>query len=148
LLRVRGASRLWLAAARTAHPAMAVALRAHYRSAMDPEVRDYLDNMAGMIAREFARINHTLQAITGRFAQVDGRFEQIDARFEQIDARFEQIDARFEEIETRLEGHDRRLDRLDAQFHDLRREMKSEFAVVREAIRVLTARVEARDQGF
>ena len=115
---------------------------------MDQEVLEYLDNLAGMIAREFARINVTLQGfathfehVDSRFEQVDGHFEQIDARFEQIDASFDQVDSRFNRLEARLEGHDRRLDNLDTQFHDLGREMKSEFASLRETIRVLT-------QGF
>jgi hypothetical protein len=46
-------------------------------------------------------------------------------------------------FEARLDSHDRRLDRLEALHHDMRRDMKSEFALVRTSIAALTVRVEA-----
>ena len=87
---------------------------------MDPDVREYLDRLAGMIAREFAHIN--------------GRLDGHDSRFERIELRLDGIDAR-------LKGHDRRLDRLDAEVHDLRREMKSGFAVLTRRLEALEERV-------
>jgi hypothetical protein len=86
---------------------------------MEPDVREYLDKLTAMMAREFARIND--------------RFDGVDARLEVIDAR--------------LEGHDRRLDNLEAHVHDLRREVKSGFVSVHQSIGALTLRVEALEQA-
>ena len=65
---------------------------------MDAETREFLDQMAGMMAREFARIN----------------------------ARFDAMDVRFDRIEARLDSHDRRFDNLEASVADLRREIRSD----------------------
>jgi septal ring factor EnvC (AmiA/AmiB activator) len=126
--------------------AMVYALASPYRSAMDQEVREFLEQLAGMISREFARINDRFEGVDARFDQIDARFDQVDARFDQVDARFERIESRLDGIDARLEGHDRRLDHLDAEVHDLRREMKSEFVLARESIQALTTRVEALEQ--
>ena len=85
---------------------------------MDQDVREYFEQMAAMMARELA----------GEFPRIKGRFDGVDSRFDRVEAR--------------LESHDRRLDRLEAQYHDLRHEMRSGFTSVRESIDALTLRVE------
>ena len=86
--------------------AMVAPSASRYPWKMDAETREFLEQLAAMMAREFARINQ----------------------------RFEAVDARFDRIETRLDGHDRRFDNLEATVADLRREMRSEFALVRKSI--------------
>jgi archaellum component FlaC len=129
---------------------------------MEPDVREYLENLAGMMSREFARINGKFDGMDARFDGIDARFDGIDARLDGIDGRLDGIDGRLDGIDGRLdgidgrldgidgrlEGHDRRLDRLDSAVHDLRREMKSEFTSVRESIDVLSTRVQALERGY
>jgi predicted nucleic acid-binding Zn-ribbon protein len=100
---------------------------------MDQETREFLEQMAGMVAREFARIN-------GRLDRIDERLDRIENRLDRVENRLDEMDKRFEQVE-------RRLGNLDATVYDQRREMKSEFASVRQSIDALTTRVEALEQG-
>ena len=115
---------------------------------MDSETREAIDQLAGMIAREFARVNTRLDA---GFASVDARFISVETRFEarfvSVEARLDRFEARFISVEGRLDRVERRLDNLDSNLRDFRREVKLEFASVRQSIDALTARVEVLELG-
>ena len=96
---------------------MAQPASSSYRSCMDQQTRDFLEHLAGMVAREFARINTRLEGMDARFDSTDEHLNTIDKRFDRVDQRFDQLD--------------RRLGNLEATVYDLRGEMKSEFATVR-----------------
>jgi hypothetical protein len=83
--------------------------------AMDAEARNAIDQLAGMIAREFERIHAEFAKVYAEFADVHGELAEVNQR---------------------LDRHERRLDRIDVQLIDFRREVKSEFAA-------LTSRVDS-----
>jgi predicted nucleic acid-binding Zn-ribbon protein len=120
---------------------LAMAFRGHprYRRRMEQDVREFLEQMAGMMAREFARINRRFDDVESRLDRVESRLDRVESRLDRVELRLDHveagldrvevrldgIEARLDGIESRMESHDRRQDRLEALYLDMRREKKS-----------------------
>ena len=87
-------------------------------------------------------------AIDARFNSIDARFNAVDERFNAVDARFDRVDARFDSLENRVEKLEmkqydtkpiweealRKISETDTKVEQLRSDMKTEFATLRNEL--------------
>lgn len=74
-----------------------------------------IDNLAGVMAAEFARVHERFEGVDNRFDAVDARFESVDGEFVGINTRFDRLEKRMMRVEELCEDHSGRFISLEDQ---------------------------------
>ena len=79
------------------------------------------------VLRTISQTDSRVEALGNRVEQLDTKVGQLDTKVEQLDAKVEQLDAKVGQLDTKIE-------QTDAKVDELRSDMKSEFATLRNEL--------------